>query len=75
MADMLSQAEIDALLGPEAGGDASDDTGAEGGSDMSDLLSTEEKDILGQMEFTPIIGEVKQMDARIFRPEKMGLVL
>ena len=32
-----------------------------------------EKDILAQMDFTPIIGEVKQMDARLFNEEKMGL--
>ena len=31
------------------------------------------KDILEQMEFTPVIAEdLKTMDARIFRPEKMG---
>jgi len=32
-----------------------------------------EKDILQQMEFTPIIGDYKLMDERIFRPEKMGI--
>lgn len=33
-----------------------------------------EKDILAQMEFAPIIAPtLKEMDARIFRPEKMGL--
>lgn len=33
-----------------------------------------ERDILAQMEFTPLISpELKEMDARIFRPEKMGL--
>lgn len=33
-----------------------------------------EKDILSKMEFKPIISEdLKQMDARIFREEKMGL--
>lgn len=33
-----------------------------------------EKDILANMEFTPIISpELKEMDMRIFRPEKMGL--
>lgn len=32
-----------------------------------------EKDILAQMDFVPIIGDVKQMDARLFREEKMGL--
>ena len=34
-----------------------------------------EKDILQQMEFRPIINQVKTMDARIFRPEKMNLSL
>ena len=34
-----------------------------------------QKDILDQMEFTPIIGNVKQMDARLFLEEKMGLQL
>lgn len=33
-----------------------------------------ERDILGQMGFMPrISGEVKEMDPRIFRPERMGL--
>ena len=33
-----------------------------------------ERDILAQMEFTPLISpELKEMDSRIFRPEKMGL--
>ena len=32
-----------------------------------------EKDILQQMEFKPIIGDIKLMDERIFRPEKMGI--
>ena len=32
-----------------------------------------EKDILQQMDFKPIIGDVKLMDERIFRPEKMGI--
>ncbi len=33
-----------------------------------------EKDILGQMDFKPIIADdLKEMDARIFREEKMGL--
>lgn len=33
-----------------------------------------EKDILGQMEFKPIISkDLKEMDARIFKPEPMGL--
>lgn len=35
-----------------------------------------EKDILGQMEFKPVIAdELKLMDSRIFREEKMGLEL
>jgi len=34
-----------------------------------------EKDVLAQMGFAPIIGEVKQMDSRLFREEKMGLAL
>ena len=32
-----------------------------------------EKDVLQQMEFKPIIRDVKLMDERIFRPEKMGI--
>ena len=32
-----------------------------------------EKDILGQMDFTPIIKDVKPMDARLFNEAKMGL--
>jgi len=32
-----------------------------------------EKDILGQMDFKPIIGDVKLMDERIFKPGKMGI--
>ena len=32
-----------------------------------------EKDILGQMDFEPIIEDLKYMDARLFRPEKMGI--
>ena len=33
-----------------------------------------QKDILDQMDFTPVVkGEVKLMDARIFRPELMQL--
>ena len=33
-----------------------------------------EKDVLANMEFTPIIAkDLKQMDSRLFRPEKMGL--
>ncbi len=34
-----------------------------------------QRDILDQMEFTPIIREIKPMDERIFREEKMGLTL
>ena len=34
-----------------------------------------EKDILAQMDFKPIIGDVKMMDARLFNEEKMGLTL
>ncbi len=34
-----------------------------------------QKDILDQMGFTPIIGDVKPMDARLFNEEKMGLQL
>lgn len=34
-----------------------------------------EKDILAQMDFRPEIGELKTMDACIFRPEKMNLIL
>lgn len=32
-----------------------------------------EKDVLAQMDFVPIIGDVKLMDARLFNEEKMGL--
>jgi propionate CoA-transferase len=32
-----------------------------------------ERDILAHMDFAPIVGEVAPMDARIFRPESMGL--
>ena len=32
-----------------------------------------EKDVLAQMDFKPIIGDVKLMDARLFNEEKMGL--
>ncbi len=32
-----------------------------------------ERDILAQMAFAPIVDEVRLMDARIFRPEPMGL--
>lgn len=34
-----------------------------------------ERDVLAQMEFAPIVREVKQMDPRIFREEPMGLRL
>lgn len=35
-----------------------------------------QKDILDQMEFTPIISsELKVMDSKIFKPEKMGLTI
>lgn len=34
-----------------------------------------EKDVLGQMGFTPIMKDVKLMDARLFNEEKMGLKL
>ena len=35
-----------------------------------------QKDVLDQMEFTPIIADdLKLMDERIFRPEKMGLTI
>jgi len=34
-----------------------------------------QKDILDQMGFTPIIGDVKPMDARLFNEDKMGLRL
>ena len=34
-----------------------------------------QRDILDQMEFTPIVREVRPMDARIFREGKMGLSL
>ena len=33
-----------------------------------------ERDILGKMEFVPEIApDLREMDARLFRPEKMGL--
>ena len=32
-----------------------------------------EKEVLQQMEFKPIIRDVKLMDERIFRPEKMRI--
>ena len=32
-----------------------------------------EKDVLAQMDFVPIIGDVKPMNARLFNEEKMGL--
>ena len=32
-----------------------------------------EKDILAQMDFTPIMGDIKQMDERLFSEVKMGL--
>ena len=32
-----------------------------------------DRDILAKMDFTPIIGEPREMDRRIFRPEPMGL--
>lgn len=34
-----------------------------------------QKDVLDQMGFTPIMNDVKQMDARLFSEEKMGLTL
>ena len=35
-----------------------------------------ERDILAHMEFVPVISDdLKIMDERIYRPEKMGLVL
>ena len=34
-----------------------------------------QKDILDQMDFVPIMADVKQMDARLFNEEKMGLQL
>jgi len=34
-----------------------------------------QKDVLDQMDFKPIIGDVKPMDARLFNEEKMGLTL
>ena len=34
-----------------------------------------QKDVLDLMDFKPIVRDVKQMDARIFRPEPMGLTL
>ena len=33
------------------------------------------KDVLAQMDFVPIMGDVKQMDARLFNEAKMGLKL
>ena len=32
-----------------------------------------ERDILAHMDFAPIVGNVVEMDGRIFRPERMGL--
>ena len=32
-----------------------------------------QRDILDQMEFTPVITDVTTMDSRIFREERMGL--
>jgi len=32
-----------------------------------------ERDVLGQMDFKPIIGDLRLMDERLFRHEKMGL--
>jgi propionate CoA-transferase len=32
-----------------------------------------ERDILAQMDFVPLIGEVRAMDARLYRPKPMGL--
>ena len=34
-----------------------------------------QKDVLDQMDFTPIVRDVKTMDSRIFREEPMGLAL
>ena len=34
-----------------------------------------EQDILAQMDFVPVMTDVKQMDERIFRDERMGLQL
>ena len=34
-----------------------------------------ERDILSQMDFVPVMTDVKEMDARIFREERMGLQL
>ena len=34
-----------------------------------------QKDVLDQMNFTPIMDDVKLMDARLFNEEKMGLLL
>ena len=35
-----------------------------------------EKDILGKMDFTPVISkDLRLMDERLFRPEKMGISL
>jgi propionate CoA-transferase len=34
-----------------------------------------ERDILSQMDFLPVMTDVKEMDARIFREERMGLQL
>jgi flagellar motor switch protein FliN/FliY len=46
MGDMLSQAEIDALLG---GGSRSDDPPASAEEDIESILSNEQKDILGEI--------------------------
>ncbi|MDR1639576.1 MAG: flagellar motor switch phosphatase FliY [Clostridiales bacterium] len=46
MSDMLSQAEIDALLG---GGSRSDDPPASAEEDIESLISNEQKDILGEI--------------------------
>ena len=34
-----------------------------------------QKDVLDQMDFAPIVRDVKPMDSRIFREETMGLTL
>ena len=34
-----------------------------------------QKDVLDQMDFKPIVRDVKQMDERLFRTEPMGLTL
>jgi len=48
MGDMLSQAEIDALLGDD-GKDGSQEADSAAASDELDILSNEEKDILGEI--------------------------